>query len=241
MKYIASFLIIILALYSEGQSPVLSKDIEIIEPFHSVQVNARYNVHIKQSNEIKLEANALKEVLDVTTFEVEQGVLYINVKRDDSDKSIWEQIDDIKIAPKLDLFISMKDIQELHVNGNGKITTENSIASDSLTLSVSGNGTLDADVKGGVVAINLSGGGLMKLSGYAKQANVNLSGYGKIESYPLELTSAKATLSGSGDAEITVSDNLIATINGSGSLFHKGETHEVTKKENGSGEIVRKY
>ena len=62
----------------------------------------------------------------------------INVNRDEKSKSIWEQIDDIKIAPKLDIFISMRNINALNVNGNGKLVTENSISSKDLTLTNSG-------------------------------------------------------------------------------------------------------
>ena len=69
------------------------------------------------------------EILDISEFKVEDGVLNINIKRDEKNKSVWEQIDDIKIAPKLDVFISMKEVNALNVYGNGKIITENSISS----------------------------------------------------------------------------------------------------------------
>jgi len=243
MKYLVTAIISILTFLSVmGQDPVIKKDVEIIQPFHSISINARYNVHLKQSNEIKVEARALKEVLDATEFEVKEGVLYVNVnKKNDKNKSLWEEIDDIKIAPKLDLYISMKEVKSIQLNGNGTLNTENSIASNELKVSVSGKGRLEADIKGKDLNVSLSGGGLVKLKGYAENADLNVSGYGKVEAFSLELKSLEATLSGSGDAEVNVSENLVATVNGSGSLSHRGDTKKVTKNENGSGKIKRAY
>jgi hypothetical protein len=181
-KYIA---ILPLLITSISFAQVINKDIEIIEDFQSVNVNARYTVYIKQSNETKIEVKALKEVMDISSFKIENGVLNINIKRDNKDKSIWEEIDDIKIAPKLDIYISMKNVKALSVNGSGKIITQNSISSEDLSLTVAGSGSIEADVKGNVLNINHAGSGLMKLKGYANDVTLNMSGYGKIESYGL--------------------------------------------------------
>lgn len=237
-KYIA---ILTLLVTSTSFAQVINKDIDVIEDFQSVNVNARYTVYIKQSNETKIEVKALKEVVDISTFKVENGVLNINIKRDDKDKSIWEEIDDIKIAPKLDIYISMKEVKALSVNGNGKIITQNSIASDKLTLSVSGSGTLEADIKGDALTINHAGSGLMKLKGYANNADLNMAGYGKIEAYQLQTKKMTAKLTGSGNVEAFVSDNMNATIYGKGTIKFKGDTKELTKNEYGQGKVERTY
>ncbi len=242
MKYLS----IILALFAlpfapYAQSQVVNEDIEFIEDFHSINVNSRYTVYLKQSNETKIEVRALKEVMDISEFKVEEGVLNINIKREEKDKSIWEQIDDIKIAPKLDVYISIQNVQSLKVNGNGKIISENSISSNNLYLSVSGSGTLDVDIKGENIEINNSGSGLLKLKGYADHANINQSGYGKIEAFKLDLKTATTEISGSGDVEINVADNLDAYVYGDGKIEFKGNTKKVSKKEYGSGKVVRSY
>ncbi|SNT31225.1 Putative auto-transporter adhesin, head GIN domain [Ekhidna lutea] len=238
---IATLLISIPFLSPAQSSQVVNEDIEIIEEFHSINVNSRYTVYLKQSNETKIEVRALKEILDISEFKVEDGVLNINIKRDKKNKSVWEQIDDIKIAPKLDVFVSMKEVNALNVYGNGKIITENSISSNRLDITLSGSGSLAADIKGGKLAINHSGGGLMKIKGYADHADVSLSGYGKIEGYELDLKSAKTKLTGSGDVEIKVDEQLEAFVYGDGTISFKGNTKEVTKKEYGLGKVERTY
>lgn len=241
MKKLLVTLTLLIPVLSFSQSQVINDEIEIIEPFHGINVNSRYTVYLKQSNEIKIEVRALKEVLDISEFKVEDGVLNINIKKEEKDKSIWEQIDDIKIAPKLDVFISMKEVKSLNVNGNGKITTENSISSKDLNLTLSGSGTLEADIKGENLSINHSGGGLMKLKGYANHADLEQSGYGKVEAFKLDLKTMNAKQTGTGNAEINVKDKLEAYVHGSGSIQFKGNTKEVTKKEYGLGKVERTY
>jgi len=237
-KYTA---ILTLMITSVAFSQVINKDVDVIEDFQSINVNARYTVYLKQSNETKIEVRAEKEVMDISTFEVENGVLNINIERDDTNKSIWEEIDDIKIAPKLDIYISMKEIKSLSVNGNGKIITENSIASDNLILTVAGSGTLEADIKGKELTINHAGSGIMKLKGYATNATLNMSGYGKIEAYGLEVNNMVVKLTGSGNVEAFVSDDMNATVYGRGNIKFKGDTKKLTKNQYGQGKVERTY
>ncbi|MEQ8903764.1 head GIN domain-containing protein [Ekhidna sp.] len=238
---IATLLIAIPSLSYAQSSQVVNETIAIIEDFHSINVNSRYTVYLKQSNETKIEVRALKEILDISEFKVENGVLNINIKRDKKNKSVWEQIDDIKIAPKLDVFISMKEVNALNVYGSGKIISENSISSKDLTLTLSGSGSLDADIKGKNLSIDNSGGGLITLKGYADNANFSLSGYGKIEAFELDLKSAEAKLTGTGNMEVNVTNTLDAKVYGAGKIQFKGNTKEITKKEYGLGKVERTY
>lgn len=242
MKYLLTILTLItLPYFTIGQSQVVNEDIEIIEDFHSINLNSRYTVYLKQSNETRIEVRALKEILDISEFKVEDGVLNINIKREEKNKSVWEQIDDIKIAPNLDVYISMKEVKSINVYGNGKIVTENSISSNDLGINISGSGTLAADIKGKNLSINNSGSGLIKLQGYANNADLVQSGYGKIEAFELDLKEMNAQLTGSGDAEVNVANSLVASVYGRGSIKFKGNTKEVTKKEYGLGKVERTY
>ena len=241
MKKLLIILAVLIPSLILAQSQVIKEDIEIVDDFHTIHLNARYTVYLKQSNETRIEVRALKEVLDISEFKIADGELIISIKRDEKNKSIWEQIDDIKIAPKLDVFISVQNVKALNVNGNGKLITENSISSNNLILSNSGSGTLEADIKGGVLSITNSGSGLVKLSGYADSADIELSGYGKIEAYKLDLKTAGASLTGSGDMEINVKDQLEAKVLGGGKILFKGNTKNVTKKEHGLGKVERTY
>jgi hypothetical protein len=170
-------------------------------------------------------------------------VLLINVERkpDNPNKSNWSKIDDIKLNPTMKVYVSVKNVNELQVNGGGKIVSENSIASDNLSLGVAGSGTLDLDIKGKTIRTELSGSGTIILKGYASFNDILMSGSGNLNAFNLELETAKIKNAGSGVAEVNVSNSLEAAVVGSGSVKHKGNTKTVTKKQYGAGVVERTY
>jgi hypothetical protein len=171
------------------------------------------------------------------------GVLSISVDRkpDNPNKSVWAKIDDIKINPAMKLYVSVKDISELQLNGAGKIVSENSIASPFLTLSLSGSGIMDLDIKGEIVKAEVSGAGKIQLKGYANSCDVVVSGTGSINAFDCTIETSKTRINGSGIAELNVSTSLDAVVAGNGAIKHKGNTKSTSKKIYGSGSIDRSY
>ncbi|MBK5279419.1 MAG: DUF2807 domain-containing protein [Bacteroidia bacterium] len=224
------------------QAQVTKKILELPE-FKSIYVNSNYTIYLKQTNKQEVSVEALTEIYELTTIVVENGVLMVNVDRkpETANKSVWSKIDDIKINPAMKLMVSIKNINELQVNGGGKIVSENSIASDYLSLSVAGSGSIDLDIKGNNLKTEIGGAGNISLKGYASSNDIQLSGSGNLKAFGCELESAKIKVSGSGSAELTVSTSLDAVLMGSGSVKHKGNTKSVTKKVYGSGVIDRAY
>jgi len=129
----------------------------------------------------------------------------------------------------------------LQVNGSGKIISENSIASDYLSLGVAGSGSIELDIKGNNLKTEVSGSGSVTLKGYATANDISMSGSGSISAFTCELENAKVKMSGSGSCELNVTSTLEATVLGSGTLKHKGNTKNLTKKVYGSGSVDRAY
>lgn len=185
---------------------------------------------------------ALTEIYQLTKIKVENGTLVVNLEKDKSkNKSLWDKIDKIKINPHMKIFVSMKNIKNLNINGGGKIIAENSISSGNLNLSVTGSGDMDVDVKGEILKTNISGSGKIDLKGYATTNTISLSGSGSLHAFKMTVDKANAKLSGSGNCEINVSDELSAEVYGNGDLSHKGNTKNVIKKLYGNGTIKRAY
>src|SRR5579859_2671541 len=218
------------------------KTLELPE-FKSIYVNSNYTVYLKQTNKQEVSVEADPDIFALTKIFVENGVLMINVERkpDNPNKSIWSKIDDIKLKAVMKVMVSVKSINELQVNSGGKIVSENSIAADYLSLAVSGNGGMDIDLKGNNVKTEVSGSGEITMKGYATANDVYISGSGGLNAFTCELESAKVKVSGSGNAEVNVTGKLDATVLGSGTIKHKGNTKEVNKKVYGSGSVERAY
>ncbi|MBX2899926.1 MAG: DUF2807 domain-containing protein [Cyclobacteriaceae bacterium] len=234
--------LVLLSIASFTFAQVTKKTLDLPE-FKSIYVNSNYTVYVKQTNKQEVTVEALTEIWELTSVKVENGVLLVNVERkpDNPNKSIWAKIDDIKIRPTMKLMVSVKNLNELQVNGGGKIVSENSLASDYLSLAVSGSGSIDLDIKGNNVKTEISGSGNVTLKGYATNNDILMSGSGSLSGYACELENAKVKISGSGSCELTASASLEATVLGSGTVKHKGNTKNVTKKVYGSGVVDRAY
>jgi len=221
---------------------VTKKPLELPE-FKSIYNNSNYTVLLKQTNKQEVTVEALTEIYSLTEIKVENGVLMINVDRkpDSPNKSIWAKIDDIKLNPTMKLYVSIKNINELMVNGNGKIISENSIATDFINLGVNGNGSMDVDIKGNTVKAEVTGPGSLTLRGYGTSLDALVSGAGSIKGFACPIENAKVKVSGTGLSELNVTNTIDALVLGSGIVKHKGNTKNATKKIYGSGSVDRAY
>lgn len=234
--------LLLLSAASIAFSQVTKKTLELPD-FKSIYVNSNYTVILKQTNKQEVVVEALTEIYTLSEIKVENGVLLINVERkpDNPNKSIWAKIDDIKTNPTMKLYVSMKSVMELQVNGGGKIVSENSIASDYLTLGVTGNGSMDVDIKGNTVKSEVSGSGNLTLRGYGTSLDALVSGSGGLKALDCPMETGKVKVSGTGFAEINATASLEAYVLGSGSIKYKAQTKTVTKKVYGSGSIDSVY
>ncbi|NOT76842.1 MAG: DUF2807 domain-containing protein [Cyclobacteriaceae bacterium] len=234
--------LLLLSAASIAFSQTTKKTLELAD-FKSIYVNSNYTVMLKQTNKQEVVVEALTEIFAVSEIKVENGVLMINVERkaETPNKSLWAKIDDIKLNPTMKIYVSMKNVTELQVNGAGKIISENSIASDFITLGVSGSGTLDVDIKGNTVKAEVSGSGNLILRGYATSLDASVSGSGSLKGFDCPVEMGKVKLSGSGFGEVNVTNSLEAYVHGSGSVKHKGNTKTLTKKVYGTGTVERVY
>lgn len=218
------------------------KTLELPE-FKSVYVNSNYTVLLKQTNKQEVVVEALTEIFEVSEFKVENGILMINLERkpEPANKSIWAKIDDIKLNPSMKVYVSMKNVNELRVNGGGKLQSENSISADQLTLGLAGSGSMDVDIKGNAVTAEVSGAGSLNLRGYATSINAVVSGSGGLKAFDCPLESATLKVSGSGAAELNATNSADVFVFGTGNVKIKGNTKTLMKKVYGSGTVDRAY
>jgi len=223
--------------------PDITKKTLDLPEFNNISLNSNYTVYVKQTNKQEVTVEALSEVYAVSEFKVENKTLHINIKKkkDAKGKSFWSKIDDIKIRPTLRVIISVKSLQNVMVNGGGKVIAENSINSNSLSLAVNGSGSMEMDIKGKDVTASVTGSGEMTLKGYATKSKVSVSGSGVLHAFDLELENGVAKVTGSGNCEVNVTNELNAQIYGTGNIKHKGNTKNVVKKEYGAGVVSRAY
>lgn len=132
---------------------------------------------------------------------------------------------DLKLNGELDTSVSGSG--NLEVSGNAKV----------FEGSVSGSGRIDASVNADAAEFGVSGSGRISARGQVETINATVSGSGKVLASELAARRADVRITGSGDIELNISDELEAAISGSGSVSYKGNPSKVNSHSSGSGRV----
>lgn len=137
---------------------------------------------------------------------------------------------------KLVVDVYMPSLEGASVSGSGDMSLVDPFRGDSFSATVSGSGSISGSVRYEKASIRISGSGKVKLDGSADELALIVSGSGKFDCDKLAARTASVTLSGSGDAEFSVSGRLDALISGSGDVRYRGKP-AVNAHVSGSGKV----
>ena len=152
---------------------------------------------------------------------------------------VWEIEFDhcVRDFDNLVIYITMPDIRSLSISGTGSITSKNILLVNDINLSISGTGKIDAGIEADDIFSRISGTGDLFLEGKANNLEHTISGVGDLQAFKLLTRSADIRVSGTGDSEVTVSDNLKVRISGSGDVYYRGKP-QIEVSVSGSGRLV---
>jgi hypothetical protein len=157
---------------------------------------------------------------------------------------------------KLEIEVSMPDLVGLDLSGSASTTVDAfdgkafkatlsgsgslkaDLAYDSATLHVSGSGDSDLSGKFGKFALDISGSGDTRLAGSAEELRIGVSGSGRISAKDFQATRARLDASGSADVEMRATESIAANLSGSGRLRYWGNP-VVDARTSGSSKVVR--
>lgn len=138
------------------------------------------------------------------------------------------------------IYVDAESISKLTINGSGDFIGKNEFKSDKLEVQVRGSGDIKATVNVTELSAKVHGSGDITVKGSASNQTISVHGSGDYEAIDLVSNSANASVNGSGDIEIQVSESLKARVNGSGDIVYYGNPSNVDSNVNGSGDITRK-
>lgn len=102
-----------------------------------------------------------------------------------------------------------------------------------------GEATL-SNIKNNQLEVVASGAGEVKASGETKEADITLSGAGRVDTRDLRAEKAKATSKGVGEMDVYASEQLDASTSGVGVINYYGNPKTVNKHAGGIGAINQK-
>lgn len=196
-----------------------------LDNFDGIRLSTDADVFITQGSDHHVRIVAQENIIDELEFKIRNKTLFI-----DTDHCI-ESYDNIEI------FISVEEVEVLAILGSGSMVSENTIEFNDINLEISGSGSMDLGMVGDDIEARISGSGDMFLEGEADELDFRLSGSGDLSAFNLEVRKADIQISGSGDAEVNVTDVLDVRISGSGDVLYVGDP-DIDSRVSGSGQVI---
>ncbi|MGA2174812.1 MAG: head GIN domain-containing protein [Verrucomicrobiota bacterium] len=105
-------------------------------------------------------------------------------------------------------------------------------------VSVSGSGDIHVTgLKAGDMEATVTGSGDVTLKGAADHLRAQITGSGDLQAGDLAAKDVRVNVTGSGDATVRATEQLEATVTGSGDVHYYGNPPQVRKNVTGSGDI----
>ncbi|PHN02647.1 head GIN domain-containing protein [Flavilitoribacter nigricans] len=207
-----------------GEGPVVKRTLDL-SSFDKVVLTNNAKVYLRQGSRQSVEVEAQQNIIDNLVTEVSGDTWKIRF-----DKSV-RRYEGMKV------YITIPTLEGARVSGSGSIIGENTFTGlDELGVSISGSGNISLDVEANMIDSHISGSGDIRLAGTTDKHGISISGSGEVEAYDLISDSCKVRISGSGDCEVEVKEDLEVRISGSGDVNYKGRPR-VSSRISGSGDI----
>ena len=231
-RIILSALILTIALSSgfAGNQSV-EKETRNVSGFTKVSFGVSGNLYINIGPEFKVVLEGEKRYLDEILTEVSGGKLVIKNERNN-----WR----FNMNEKITAYVTMPELNGLGVSGSGKAEIKDAVKTGDLGLSVSGSGklyTTDLSVSSLDCSISGSGDIIIGGNGTASRADISISGSGNYNGEPLKIATAEIHISGSGNCTCNVTENLKASVSGSGNITYSGGSPKIDARVSGSGKV----
>jgi Putative auto-transporter adhesin, head GIN domain len=198
-----------------------------VSSFNAIEVSGAFDVELVQGTAIAVTVEADDNLMDLIRTEVRGNTLVIENKKP------------IAHSKSLKVYITFTELKSIDVSGAVKIESVGKFNLTDLSISGSGasDGILDMDVQ--KLKIDCSGGGKLKLSGSAKDVEVDASGAVDLYAFDFPAENYKLDISGAGKAEINVSKELNVEISGAASVHYKGNPVKNVQDISGAGSVKK--
>ncbi|MCF8304680.1 MAG: DUF2807 domain-containing protein [Bacteroidales bacterium] len=231
----------------DGTEEVVRQEIDLND-FEGLELSNEADVLIMQGNKQKVEVESHQNIINNLELDVDNKKLYIGNNRCVQDYEAFRiyitipYIDEVNISGSGDVQLaafSNFDRLQLSVSGSGDLSSKGQTYElAKLELAVSGSGDIDLNASAGeIVCEGISGSGDVYLGGSTDAQSIQISGSGNYKAFRLASNTADVVVSGSGDCEVNVSQELAVDISGSGNVYYKGNP-SINTSITGTGELI---
>lgn len=205
-----------------------------VPSFSEIALRIPGKLHVEQGKTQSVEIVAKSSVLDEIITEVKDRKLSIRFSAKNYLKRDFQ-------PGKIEIFITVPEIDGLSVSGSGDIIAEE-VNTRILDLAISGSGDIVIEeLKTERVKAAISGSGnidIEKGKQVADDLSVSISGSGNFNARNFEVKDVMVRTAGSGNATVFTNGSLKSRVAGSGNVFYKGNPN-IDSSVAGSGKIKK--
>lgn len=200
-----------------------------VHDFSKVSFMGNGNLYVQQGDHELVQIIAQESLIPYIYTEVSKGTLTIGEK-----PLGW--LLSLKSFEPYDVYITVKEIEEITLTGKGKLTSKDVIKGNRLALNVSGSGTVDFAVDVEKLISNIAGTANYHLKGNASEQEIRISGTGTYQGFKLLGDRADIDIRGFGNVQVNIQDSLDVSISGKGDVTYMGQP-KITQKIRGIGKV----
>lgn len=202
-----------------------------VSDYDKVGLTGFMDVKLVSGQEGNIEIKAEENLMEYIVTESKNGRLEISVKKG------------YNIEPsgnnQIMITVPFRDLDAVHLTGSGDITSSDVITAENFETKVTGSGDVKLRLNSRNAKASVTGSGDIALSGSAQDFDCNVTGSGDISAFDFECERVNATVTGSGDITVYASEELRASVPGSGDIKYKGDPKKEDFKTFGSGSISK--
>jgi hypothetical protein len=204
------------------------KEERTTDSFTGIRVSTGIDVFLKQGDKMSLTVEADENLHEYIITEVKNGTL--NIYADAN----------IRAAERKRVYVTMKEITSISTTSAGDVIGETPIKTDKLRLSASSAGDIKLEVYAKSVDVGVSSSGDITMTGEAETLDADLSSAGDLNAYNFKVREADVSVSSAGDADIYVTEKLIARASSAGDINYKGDPKYIDAHSSSAGGIHRR-
>jgi hypothetical protein len=212
--------------------------------FNEIDSKATFNVYIEQDSIYQVVVQAESNLIPYVQTNVNGNTLIIT-----TNENMQEHY-------PINVYVKTPTLNYIELSGSG-IVQSDTISTNNLSVKLSGSGNMNGAVRAPLSNIiltgsgninyyqdsenlssTISGSGAINLIGTATTASHLISGSGNLNAFSLLSDNVQATISGSGNMYVNAEKQLNVSISGSGSLYYLGNP-STNVNISGSGSVIK--
>jgi citrate lyase gamma subunit len=210
-----------------GHGNVVTKERKT-DSFTGIKVSSGIDVYLKQGNNEAVSVEADENLHEYILTEVRNGVL-----------NVYSEYN-IRDAQRKRVYVTIKEVNSINTTSAGDVYGEGPINADKLELSASSAGDIKLEVNAKNIDVDISSSGDISLNGETDMLRADLSSAGDLKAYDIKSREADISVSSAGDADVNVSERIVARASSAGDINYRGDPKYVDAHSSSAGGIHKR-